>query len=142
MSNTEANSGEQTIPVEPAVHVETFATHCTLTWKAGPLARFITALESVDTIPSTASVVVDDSSIAGRKRCRATALEARESVRYLRVDPDRPWSLSWERRTWPVVSVSGTPPPALCRRVHLRTTDCDVWADNAIEALGRATTDW
>jgi hypothetical protein len=130
--------GDQTIPVEPPVHVETFATHCTVTWKARPLPGFLTAVRNTDEISPTASAVVEDTSVAGRERCDMTEIDTAESVRYLRVDPDAPWTLSWERRTWPVVSVSGTPTADLCRRVHLRTTDCKGWSENAIERVATA----
>jgi hypothetical protein len=128
---------DRTIPVKPPVHVEAFATHCTMTWKAGPLAGFLTAVRNTDEISPTASVVVDDTSVGGRERCDVTEIDATKTVRYLRVDPDGPWTLSWERRTWPVVSVSGTPTADLCRRVHLRTTDCEGWSENAIERVAR-----
>lgn len=137
MTGREPDNSEQTVPVEPPVHVERFPTHCTVTWKAGPLAQFVTALGAVDRVPPTASVVVDDASTAGRERQRVTDVGANETVRYLRVEPDTPWSLSWERRTWPVVSVSGAPPPALCRCLHLRTTDCEEWPDGALETFTR-----
>ncbi len=130
--------GDRTIPVEPPVHVEAFTTHCTMTWKAGPLAGFLTAVRNTDEISPTASAVVEDTSVAGRKRCDVTEIDATERVRYLRVDPDAPWTLSWERRTWPVVSVSGTPTADLCRRVHLWTTDCRGWSEDAVERIGRA----
>ena len=137
MSGRKPDGSEQTIPVEPTVHVETFATHCTLTWKAGPLAGFLTAVDTIDGVPPAAPVVVDDTSSAGRERCRAPEVDPQETVRYLRVEPKKPWTLFWEQRTWPVVSLSGTPPPALCRRLHLRTTDCDGWADDAVQTLAR-----
>jgi hypothetical protein len=141
MSGRESTGSDQTISVEPPVHVETFPTHDTLTWKACPLAGFVGHVMDIDGISPTASTVVDDTSTAGRERCRVADLEASETVRYLRVEPDAPWRLSWERRTWPVVSVSGTPPPTLCRRLHQRTTDCDGWPDDAVRTLARVLSD-
>ena len=136
MSDREHGS-ERTIPVEPPVHVETVPTHHTLTWKGGPLAVFLTAVRDTEQIPPTASVLVEDRSVAGRNERRVAEVDASETIRYLRVDPDAPWTLSWERRTWPVVSVSGAPPSELCRHVHRVTTDCDGWSGDAVETLHR-----
>lgn len=132
---------EQTVPVEPPVSVELFPTHYTVMWTGGSLARFVGAVADLDTVSTTASVVVDDTATAGRECRRVTDLETAETVRYLRVEPDTSWTVSWERRTQPVVSVSGTPPPALCRRVHRQTTDCEGWSDDAFDTLARVTTD-
>lgn len=129
---------DRTVPVSPPVHVETFATHATVTWKAGSLARFLDGLGSLDSIPPAASTVVDETSTGGRERHPLTGVDASETVQYLRVEPDAPWTLSWERRTWPVVSVSGTPPPALCRGLHVQTTDCEEWSGNAVRTLADA----
>ena len=133
-----SGDSEGTIPVEPPVHVETFATHWTVSWKADRLARFLRGVGGIDSLPPTTTAVVEDTATAGREQRQVTDLEARGTVRYVRLDPDTPWTVSWERRTWPVVSASGTPPPALCRRLHQRTTDCDEWADGAVQKLARA----
>jgi hypothetical protein len=133
--------GEQTVPVEPPVSVELFPTHYTVMWTGGSLARFVGAVANLDTVSRTASAVVDDRATAGRERRRVADLETAETVRYLRVEPDTPWTVSWERRTRPVVSVSGTPSPALCRRVHRQTTDCEGWSDGAFDTLARVTAD-
>jgi hypothetical protein len=134
-----SDAGRRTIPVEPSVHVETFAAHYTVTWKACSLARFLTVLGDLDEIPSTVSTVVDDTSVAGRERRRISSVEAGETVQYLRMEPDRPWAVSWERRTWPIVSVSGTPSAELCRRVHTETTGCDGWSETDVERLLKLT---
>jgi hypothetical protein len=141
MSGGEPGGSERTISVEPPVHVETIPSHDTLTWKACPLAQFLGHVVESDGIPPTASTLVDDTSTGGRERYRVADLEASETVRYLRVEPDAPWQLSWERRTWPVVSVSGTPPATLCRRLHVRTTDCDGWPDDAVRTLAGLLSD-
>lgn len=85
MPGRKHNGSEQTVPVEPTVHVETFATHCTLTWRAGPLAGLLTAVDAVDSVPPAAPVVVDDTSSAGRERCRVPEVDPQETVRYLGV---------------------------------------------------------
>lgn len=132
----------RTIPVDPAVHVETFATHQTLTWKAGSRSQFVEAVRVLDAVPPTASVVVDDTAVAGRQRRSLSDIESEsDTTTYLRIEPDAPWTLSWERRTQPIVSVSGTPSATLCRRVHRRTTDCSEWNDEAVAALYGLTTD-
>jgi hypothetical protein len=138
MSGRGSETSEQTVPVEPPVHVEVFPTHYMTMWKADSLAQFLTALGAVDSVPPTASAVVDDSSTVGREHRAVTDIEATETVRYLRVEPDTPWTVSWEQRTSPVVSVSGTPPPALCRRLHTRTTGCEGWSDDEVDNLVRA----
>ena len=125
------------IPVEPRVHVERYPTHLTLSWQAGPLAAFVAALAATDDIPGTAPVVVDEGSAAERQQVRVTDLDARPAVQYLRVEPRAGWRVSWERRTRPVVSVSGNPPPAPCRRLHERTTDCEGWSPDARRMLDR-----
>lgn len=141
MSDGTPDGGERTVPVGPPVHVEWFPTHATVTWKAGQLAQFLRAVGDLDTVTPETATVVDDSSTAGRERRRVAELAASETVCYLRVEPDRPWRLSWERRTWPVVSVSGSPSVSLCRRVHLETTDCEGWSDEASNSLARLLTD-
>lgn len=130
----------RTVPVDPPVHVETFATHCTLTWKANGLPPFVDTVRALDAVPAAASVVVDDKNTAGRTEQQLAALdELRDTIRYLRVAPPTGWTLSWERRTWPVVSLSGTPSPELCRRVHRGTTDCSQWTDEALATLENVT---
>jgi hypothetical protein len=136
-----SGGSEQTLPVEPPVHVETFATHWTCIWKAGPLAQFLHSIGGIDSLSQTTRAIVDDTVTGGRERHRVTDIEVTETVRYLRLEPETPWTISWERRTWPVVSVSGTPPPVLCRRLHLQTTDCDGWADDVVRTLTCALPD-
>jgi hypothetical protein len=142
MADGAPNGPRRTLPVDPVIRVETFATHRTLTWKAGGLSRFIEAVRGVETVAPAASTVVEDAAVAGRHRSRFSQVDAdRDTTKYLRVEPEAPWTLSWERRTWPVVSVSGAPPAPLCRRLHLRTTDCPGWDDRAFETLRRLTSD-
>lgn len=137
MSSEESRT-ERTVPVEPPVHVESFPTHCTLTWKAEPLAQFLAAVEGLSEITPTTAVRLNDTSTAGRRVVSLSSVEPAETVRYLRVEPDAAWTLSWDRRTWPVVSLSGTVSVDRCRRMHLATTDCEEWADEAVETLRRA----
>ena len=133
--NTPADDPRR-IPVDPVIHVETFATHRTLTWKAGGRSQFVEAVRSLDAVPSTASVVVDDTAIAGRQHHSVSDLESvSNTTTYLRIEPDALWTLSWEQRTDPIVSVSGTPSATLCRLLHRRTTDCSEWCDEAVETL-------
>ena len=122
------------LSVDPTVHVETFATHCSLTWTAGGLGRFLAAAGDLEGVPETAPAVVDRTTTAGRERRQLSALAAEEATRYVRVEPPAGWTLSWERRNRPVVSLSGTP-PAACRRLHVATTDCPAWPDDARAAL-------
>jgi hypothetical protein len=142
MTNSKSNTRRRTVPVDPEVHVETFATHHTLTWKAGDLSQFVTAIHAVDPVTPTTPTIVNDTAIAGRQQhpLSDTNVES-TTIEYLRIEPDAPWTLSWEQRTFPVVSLSGTPPATLCRRIHLRTTDCSTWSDEAFEILRQLTSD-
>lgn len=126
----------RTIPVEPPVHVETFTTHLTATWKAGGPSAFIEAVRALEQVPGSAPTVVDNGEVAGRQRMPLSAVvpEA-DSTTYLRVEPDAPWTPSWEARTQPVISISGAPPAVRCRRLHVATTDCPAWDDDAFAAL-------
>ena len=142
MPDTPFDSNPRRIRVDPVVHVETFATHLTLTWKAGTQSQFVEAVRALDAVPLTPQVVVNDTTVAGRQHRLVSDLGgAGDTVTYLRIEPDAPWTLSWERRTQPVVSVSGTPSAALCRRLHRRTTDCPGWSDNATATLHDLITD-
>lgn len=123
------------LPVSPTIHVESFATHYTLTWKAGPLSRFLAAVRDCEVVPANASAVVDATDAAGRQRVDAAALTADAAVRYIRVEPSAEWTVSWERRTSPTVSVSGTPDAAVCRTLHRSTTACDGWPAAAVDGL-------
>jgi hypothetical protein len=130
----------ETVPVEPAVHVESFAQHCSLTWKADGLATFVEAVRGLNPVPTEATVIVDATDVAGRQQCRLSTLDpCRDTVTYVRVEPSAPWTLSWEQRTWPVISLSGTPTPPLCRSVHVATTDCRAWDETALDAVDRMT---
>ena len=55
------------------------------------------------------------------------------------VDADQ-WTCSWERRTWPVALLSGTPGPALARTMHRGTTDCSGWPQEALGTLEQLRT--
>ena len=123
------------LPVDPPVHVETFATQYSMTWTADGLGRFLAAAGDLEGVPETAPAVVDRTTTAGRERRPLSALAAAEATRYVRVEPSADWTLSWERRSRPVVSLSGTPPAAACRRLHVATTNCSAWPDDARAVL-------
>ncbi|MEZ3164110.1 hypothetical protein ABNG03_08180 [Halorubrum sp. RMP-47] len=132
----------RTVSVDPPVYLETFATHLTATWKAGGPAEFVDAVRALETVPRSATTVVDDATTAGRRRVPLSeVVPDGDATTYLRVEPDAPWTLSWEARTRPVVSTSGAPPPGLCRRLHLATTECVAWDDEAVATLRRATSE-
>jgi hypothetical protein len=133
-----ASGGQpRTIPVDPTVHVETFANHYTLTWKARELSLFVDAVQTLKQVPSTAATVVDDTAVAGRFWSPLSEVVEGDTIQYLRVEPEAPWTASWERRTWLVVSISGTPPASVCRQVHLETTDCASWEETAVKRVCR-----
>ena len=134
MSDDRSTPG-RTLPVDPVVYVETFASHDTLTWTAGPLSRVVDVVRDSESIPSDTTAVVDAVDTAGRHRVAVRDLAADSAVKYVRVEPPAEWTLSWERRTSPTVSVSGAPPPAVCREFHRRTTSCDEWPPAAVDEL-------
>ena len=131
MSDQNGGTGERTISVSPTVHIEAFATHCTATWKAESLAQCLETLQTSEYIEPTATVVVDDTTTAGREQHAVDDITPTETIRYLRVTPAASWTLSWEQRTWPVVSMSGTLSAEACRHMHLGTTECSEWPDTA-----------
>ena len=137
MDDGASDEHPRTIPVNPTVHVESFANHYSLTWKARGLSQFVDAVRTVAQVPATAATVVDDTALAGRSRLLLSAVVDSDTVQYLRVEPEDSWTVSWERRTWPVVSVSGTPTASMCRQIHLGTTDCEEWDETAFEILSR-----
>ena len=64
---------DRTVPVAPTVHIETFATHATATWKAGTLDQFLRTVSGVDSVADTAPVIVDETDV-GRDRRQLSAL--------------------------------------------------------------------
>jgi len=129
----------RTLPVTPTVHVESFASHDTLTWQGDSLAAFLGALDEVPAVDPDAPAEVDATDAAGRERRSLGAVTPRGAVRYVRVEPTAPWTAAWERRTTPTVSVSGAPPAAVCRTLHLGTTDCAGWPPAAADAMASLT---
>jgi hypothetical protein len=126
------------VPVDPPVHVETFATHASLTWRAAGLERFLEAVRATGSIPDDATPTVDATNAAGRRRLRLDEIDATSGVTtYVRVDPPAPWTLAWERRTDPTVSLTGTPDAGTCRALHVATTDCAEWTRSHRAALDR-----
>lgn len=126
------------IPVDPLVHVETFATHASLTWRAGDLAWFLAAVRASPKIPDDTRPTVDATNAAGRRRLRLDEIDATSGATiYVRVNPPAPWTLAWERRTDPTVSLTGTPDAGTCRALHVATTDCEAWAQSHRNALDR-----
>lgn len=134
-------SGQQrTVPVNPSIHVETFATHCTVRWKASGLVPFTEAARDVDNIPPSTTVVTNSPDVAGRQQHELSTLGGeRSKATFVSLQPPAPWTLSWERWTWHIVSVSGTPSPGLCRDIHRATTDCSGWYDGALVRVERMT---
>ncbi|ERH03787.1 MAG: hypothetical protein A07HR60_00562 [uncultured archaeon A07HR60] len=114
------------VPVEPPVHIEVFATHYSLTWQANGVSAFIDAIADIESVPPEPTPVVDATDTAGRERRHLAEIEG-DVIRYVRLDAPESWSVSWERRTTPTISLSGSPSPSLCPRVHQETTDCGSW---------------
>jgi len=125
----------RTLSVQPTVHVETFASHYTVTWKGGPLSQFVTAVRNCELVPPDATAIIDMSDTAGRQRQAVGSLSAETTIQYVRVEAQPAWTASWERRTSPTVSVSGAPNPTVCRDLHQATTTCDAWPSAAVEEV-------
>jgi hypothetical protein len=129
------------IPVEPPVFVETYAGHCSFAWRADDLGRFLDAVDATASIPAAATPVVDAADTAGRERRALSEIDP-EDTTYVRLDPPRPWTLSWEARTRDVVSLTGTPVPSICRAFHTATTDCAAWPTECLERVAELTGFW
>lgn len=127
----------RTLPVDPPVHVESFPSHYSLTWSADGLERFLAAPEADPSVPGDVTAIVDARDAAGRQELPLGAVNTGEATTYVRVEPPVPWTLAWERRTMPTVSLTGTPTPRTVRRLHLATTDCEGWTDEAIGTARR-----
>ncbi len=136
---TDSGSGgspSRTIPVDPPVHVETFPSHHSLTWRAGPLADFLTAVTAEPAVEEGHRLLVDATGAAGRRRLSPRDVDTSTgATTYVRAEPSAPWTAAWERRTTPVVSLTGAPAVDLTARLHLATTDCDRWERRARERL-------
>lgn len=99
------------VPADPPVNVETFATHATATWNAKSLQEFLQTLCGVTVVQPTAQATVDATDSAGRTQTQLPALCSVSdygSYIYVRVEPDSPWTASWERRTTPTVSLTSS----------------------------------
>jgi hypothetical protein len=157
------------VPVEPPVHVEPFASHVSLTWTVPPaaveraerragtvasetatatpetrsLAVFLAAVATAAEVDgedgTDAEAVVDDRATAGRERRPPSAVEPSETVRYVRV-AGATWTAEWERRTTPVVSLSGAPTVATLRALH-RATGGTGWDERAVAAAASVLAD-
>lgn len=128
-----------TVPVDPPVRVERYGSHLSVAWRAGDLDRFLAV--ALEVVGATATAVVDERGVAGRQERPVESVAATDDVRYVRVDsgPSVP-TVAWERRTTPVVTLTGTPTAVTCRDLHLATTDCAGWEQAALwrarEVLG------
>ena len=137
-------SDDLCVTATPPVHVERSAAGASVAWRAGPLTRALGAVRDSPVLPSGATAVVDDRSVAGRRRRTLADATATGSVVYLRVESSAPWTVAWERRTDPVVVVTGRPAPATVRVLHRATTDGPDdggWDDDARAALAAALPD-
>ena len=142
VTENQSETHPRTVPVDPPVYLELFPTHLTATWTASGPSAFVEAVCTLKSVPLSASTVVDGPEIAGRKRVPLSAVTPnKNSLTYLRVEPDASWTLSWEDRTRPVVSASGAPPATLCRRLHIATTDCAAWDDAAFDIMCRVASE-
>jgi hypothetical protein len=123
------------VAVDPPLHVETFASHASVTWTAAELGRFLDAVGACESVPAETTPVVDATNAAGQQRLSLSEIDPGRATTYVRVEPPAPWTLAWERRTEPVVSLSGAPSTETCRRFHLATTDCQRWSADAVARL-------
>ena len=137
--DTPRDDSPRTIGVDPPVHVESYRSHLSLSWTALGVERFVAALQTAETVPPTATLTVDATDTAGRYRTTPDEIQTTaDTITYVRVDPSPPWTLSWERRTDPVVSLAGSPSAPTCRSFHTATTSCNEWGSAHRDALARA----
>jgi|APHM01.1.fsa_nt_gi hypothetical protein len=130
--------GPRSIAVDPPVHVESYPSHTSLSWTAGGIDQFVAALRASEAVPAETTPIVDATTAAGQRRLRLHAIDTTSgATKYVRVEPSAPWTLSWERRTEPVVSLTGSPSPATCRTFHVATTACVEWTPLQRETLSR-----
>ena len=130
------------VPVEPPVHVETYGAHVSLTWTAAGVGRFLDAVRAADAVPADTTPVVDATNAAGQRRMRLDEVDVSGgATTYVRVEPPASWTVAWERRTEPVVSLAGTPTVDTCRAFHVGTTACSTWSADAVSALRRLLND-
>lgn len=128
----------RSIAVDPPVHVESYPTHTNLSWTAGGIDQFVAALRASEAVPADTTPVVDATTAAGQRRLRLDGIDTTSgATKYVRVEPPAPWTLSWERRTKPVVSLTGSPSPATCQTFHVATTACVEWTPPQRETLSR-----
>lgn len=124
-----------TVTVDPAVHIERYASHVSLSWTAGSVGRFV---ETVRSVSADAPAVVDATNAAGRRQVELTDIDTTTgATTYVRAEPERPWTVAWERRSTPVVTLTGTPTVTTTRRVHTGTTDCEGWSRSRRARLAR-----
>lgn len=137
--DTPRDDSPRTIDIDPPVHVESYRSHVSLSWTALGVERFVAALRTAEAVPPTATLTVDATDTAGRYRTTLAEIETTaDRIKYVRVDPSPLWTLSWERRTDPVVSLAGSPSAPACRRFHTATTSCNEWSSACRDALVRA----
>lgn len=128
----------QLIAAEPPIHVETYPTHTSLSWTGDGIDQFVAALQTVKPITADAPTVINATTTAGQVQRQLCDLDTpNNAINYLRVDPPVPWTLSWERRTEPVVSMTGSPSPETCQTLHIATTACMAWDASQRTALSR-----
>jgi hypothetical protein len=124
-----------TVPVDPPVHVERYASHVSLSWTAGGVERFLGTVRDVSV---DAPAVVDATNTAGRRQVELTDIDTTTgATTYVRAEPERPWTVAWERRSTPVVTLTGTPEAAITRRIHTGTTGCAGWSRSQQARLAR-----
>lgn len=137
-----ADEAATEFPVSPPIYVERYASHVSLSWQAGDLDRFLGTVTDLDSVPADPAFVVDATNAAGQRRIPLSDIDTTtRATTYVRVDPDTPWTVAWERRTTPVVSLSGAPTALACRRLHHGTTDCEQWPAGQLQTLSRLLDD-
>ena len=126
------------VPVEPPVYVETYGGHVSLTWTAAGVGQFLDTVRAAGTVPADTTPVVDATNAAGQRRMRLDEIDTSGgATTYVRVEPPASWTVAWERRTEPVVSLAGNPTVETCRAFHVGTTACSAWPTDAVSALTR-----
>lgn len=120
------------LPTTPPVYVQRSPSHVAASWTAACTATtFVAACRDLGGVGPKTEVVVDDPAVAGRQRQALREVDV-ESASYLRIEPSAPdWRADWDDRSMAVVSIDGRFSVRTCERLHVATTACRGWDDEA-----------
>lgn len=125
------------VPVDPAVFIETYPTHCSLTWRVPKLTHALTAVRALEDVTADTTAVSNATNAAGRQQVSLSAVDPGPMTTYVRVEPQTTWTFAWERRTESVAIVTGTLSATTLRTIH-RGTGGTGWDQTAMKTADGA----